>query len=208
MWGAWAGFYDVDVMDILDEAARGQRLVWCDVESTGLTAADLLLEIAAVVTEPDLSVVGEPVSIVLETDIYAALRLMPPVVHEMHTASGLLEACAQATATVRDAEAAILDYVRRWVGPRASPLCGSTIFFDRNMIARVLPELNAYLHYRHIDVSTVKELTRRWRPDVYAMLPPNEGGHRALPDILASIKEIGFYREHVFRVNAAAVALG
>lgn len=180
--------------------------MWCDVESTGLTATDWLLEIAVVVTEPDLSVVGQPVSIVLATDVPAALEIMSPYVREMHTVSGLLDACATATATMQDAEKAILDYVCAWVGPGMSPLCGSTIFFDRNMVARELPTLNAWLHYRHIDVSTVKELTRRWLPDLYAKLPPHEGTHRALADIYDSLQEIRFYRDNLF-LPSAPVAL-
>lgn len=189
-------------MNVLDEAvARGQRLVWCDAETTGLTDTDWLLEIATVVTEPDLSVVGEPVSIVLATDVPAALARMSPYVRDMHAASGLLDACATATATIQDAEKAILDYVCAWVEPGASPLCGSTIFFDRKIVTRDMATLNAWLHYRHIDVSTVKELTRRWLPDLYAKLPPRESTHRALPDILDSLREIAFYRDNVFLPN-------
>jgi len=180
--------------------------VWADVETTGLEDDAGLLEVAVVVTDSGLNVCGTPVSVVLRAP-WAQAR-MNETVRAMHTASGLLADCAEATATLIDAQDLIMDYVSAWVAPGVSPLCGSTIFFDRRMIARNLPVLNAYLHYRHIDVSTLKELVRRWFPPVYAALPRNTGtaadggaggaAHRALPDILDSIAELRFYREQVF----------
>ena len=181
------------------------NLVWADVETTGLTDDAALLEVAFVVTDSNLEVLGTPVSVVLSPGPQA-LDGMSEVVRDMHTVSGLLAEVGAATAKIHDAQEMILDYLRAWVPPGSSPLCGSTIFFDRKILTHRLPKVNDYLHYRHIDVSTLKELSRRWRPQVYELAAARQGPamatagakHRALPDILDSIAELRVYREHLF----------
>lgn len=172
-------------------------LVWADVETTGLSGQDALLEIAVVVTDADLNVCGMPVSLVLAASP-ADLARMDATVRSMHTLSGLLADCARSGTSRRDAQDQIMDYVCAWVPPGTSPLCGSTVHFDRRFITRDLPVFDAFLHYRHIDVSTVKELARRWFPQLYATQTAAAAAHRALPDILDSIIELRFYRHHLF----------
>lgn len=188
------------------------NLVWTDVETTGLADNAALLEIAVVVTDTDLEVLGTPVSVVLSPGP-GALEAMSDVVRDMHTASGLLAEVATATTKILDAQAMILDYVSAWVPVGSSPMCGSTIFFDRKILTHRLPQVNAYLHYRHIDVSTLKELARRWHPQVYELAAArNDSGtgarHRALPDILDSIAELRLYRKHLFAPESLPVAAG
>jgi oligoribonuclease len=178
--------------------ANDGRLVWIDCEMTGLDLSrDALVEIAAVVTETDLTVLGEGVDVVIKPPD-AALADMAPIVVEMHTVSGLLDAIPGGT-TLADAEAQVLAYVREHVPePKRAPLAGSSVYTDRGFIARDLPELDAHLHYRLVDVSTVKELARRWYPRAYFNSPVKQGGHRALADILESIAELRYYREAIF----------
>ncbi len=174
------------------------RLVWIDCEMTGLDLdRDALVEIAAVVTDSDLNVLGEGVDIVIRPPD-ASLVDMNQVVVDMHTASGLL-AELPAGLTLADAEAQVLAYIREHVPePRKAPLAGSSVYTDRGFIARDLPGLDAHLHYRLVDVSTIKELSRRWFPRAYFAAPAKHGGHRALADILESIEELRYYREAVF----------
>jgi oligoribonuclease len=174
------------------------RLVWIDCEMTGLDLArDALVEIAVVVTEGDLTVLGDGVDVVIRPPD-EALTGMAPVVVDMHEASGLLTAIPSGT-TLADAEAQVLAYIREHIPePRKAPLAGSSVYTDRGFIARDLPELDAHLHYRLVDVSTIKELARRWYPRAYYNAPEKRGGHRALADILESIEELRFYREAVF----------
>jgi oligoribonuclease len=174
------------------------RLVWIDCEMTGLDLErDALVEIAAVVTDSDLNVLGQGVDIVIRPPDETLVG-MNPVVVEMHTASGLLDELAGGT-TLADAEAQVLAYVREHVPePRKAPLAGSSVYTDRGYIARDMPALDAHLHYRLVDVSTIKELSRRWFPRAYFAAPAKNGGHRALADILDSIEELRYYREAVF----------
>ncbi len=174
------------------------RLVWIDCEMTGLDLdRDALVEIAVVVTDSDLNVLGEGVDIVIRPPD-ASLVDMNQVVVDMHTASGLLAELPSGT-TLADAEAQVLAYVRDHVPePRKAPLAGSSVYTDRGFIARDLPGLDAHLHYRLVDVSTIKELSRRWFPRAYFAAPAKHGGHRALADILESIEELRYYREAVF----------
>lgn len=174
------------------------RLVWIDCEMTGLDLEhDALVEIAVVVTDSELAVLGEGVDVIIKPPD-ASLVDMDPVVVEMHTASGLLDALPGGT-TLAEAEAQVLAYVREHVPEaRKAPLAGSSVYTDRGFIARDLPALDAHLHYRLVDVSTIKELSRRWYPRAYFNAPPKHGGHRALADILESIEELRFYREAVF----------
>lgn len=179
-------------------------LVWCDVETTGLKHHDQLLEIAVLVTDLDLCPLAEPVSIVLHaTD--DQLEAMEEDVKAMHRASGLYDACRMSGGTLQDARTQILDYLRVWTKPQASPMCGSNIRFDRAFLDRHLPEVDQYCHYRIIDVSGVKELVRRWFPLVYSRLPASTRSHRALPDIHESIAELQFYRKNAFRGAEPAV---
>ena len=174
-------------------------LVWIDCEMTGLDPArDVLVEIAIVVTDSELTLLDDGVDILIATDPQQ-LASMEDVVREMHTASGLLEALATATTTVEEAEQQVLDYVQRFVPERRkSPLCGNSIATDRSFLARYMPRLDDHLHYRMIDVSSIKELSRRWYPRVYFNSPVKTGGHRALADIIDSINELRYYREAVF----------
>ncbi len=174
------------------------RLVWVDCEMTGLDlGADALIEIAALVTNSNLDVLGDGLDIVIQPPA-AALAQMNEVVRKMHTTSGLLEELDAGT-TIADAQEQVLAYVRQWV-PEAgkAPLAGNTIATDRGFIARDLPLLDGHLHYRLIDVSSLKELVKRWYPRVYYAAPVKSGGHRAMADIMESLAELRYYRETVF----------
>lgn len=165
---------------------------------TGLDlAADALVEIACVVTDAELTELDTGVDLVIKPPA-EALDHMPDVVREMHTTSGLLEELAGGL-TLAQAEEQVLDYVRQHITePRKAPLCGNSIATDRSFLARDLPTLDDYLHYRMIDVSSVKELARRWYPRAYFASPAKNGGHRALADIRESIAELRYYREAIF----------
>jgi oligoribonuclease len=176
-----------------------EPLVWIDCEMTGLDPAeDALVEIAIVVTDSDLTLLDDGIDIVIATDP-AKLATMDDIVRDMHTQSGLLVALGSATTTMAEAEEQTLEYVRRFVPERRkAPLCGNSIATDRSFIARYLPKLDDHLHYRMVDVSSIKELSRRWYPRVYFNSPPKTGGHRALADIIDSINELRYYRSTVF----------
>ncbi len=174
------------------------RLVWIDCEMTGLDLErDALIEIACLVTDGTLDVLGEGLDLVIKPPP-EALDQMEDVVREMHTASGLLTELA-AGITLAEAQDQVLAYVRKYIAePRRVPLAGNSIATDRVFIARDMPELDAFLHYRMVDVSSIKELARRWYPRTYFASPPKHGGHRALADITESIQELRYYRETVF----------
>ena len=174
------------------------QLVWIDCEMTGLDLAhDALIEIACIVTDGQLVPLDEGVDLVIKPPA-EALDSMPEVVRDMHTASGLLGELA-AGITLAEAQDQVLAYVRQHVQePRKVPLCGNSIATDRTFIARDMPELDAFLHYRMVDVSSIKELARRWYPRAYFASPEKHGGHRALADIRESITELRYYREAVF----------
>jgi oligoribonuclease len=174
------------------------RLVWIDCEMTGLDLArDALIEIACLVTDGDLVVLDEGLDLIIKPPA-EALDQMENVVREMHTTSGLLAELA-AGVTLAEAQDQVLAYVRRYIGePRRVPLAGNSIATDRAFIARDMPELDAFLHYRMVDVSSIKELARRWYPRTYFASPLKRGGHRALADITESIQELRYYRETVF----------
>ena len=174
------------------------RIVWIDCEMTGLSLGDdALVEVAVLVTDADLNVLGDGVDVVIKPP-QAPLDAMDKVVVDMHTSSGLL-AEIPAGRTLAEAERAVLDYVRTWVPePRKAPLAGSSVHTDRAFLARDMPELTEHLHYRLIDVSSLKELARRWFPRVYFHTPRKHGGHRALADIRESIQELKYYREVLF----------
>ena len=174
-------------------------LVWIDCEMTGLDLGkDALIEVAALVTGPDLNVLGEGIDLVIHADD-AALDAMPEVVREMHAKSGLTEEVRRSTVTMAEAEAAVLAYIKQFVpNPRTAPLCGNSIATDRGFLARDMPALDDFLHYRMIDVSSIKELARRWYPRVYFGQPQKGLAHRALADIRESIRELEYYRRTVF----------
>ncbi|MFU8852604.1 oligoribonuclease [Micromonospora sp. SL1-18] len=174
-------------------------LVWIDCEMTGLDLGrDALIEVAALVTDPDLNVLGEGVDVVIHAD-EAALDGMPEIVRTMHDKSGLTEEVRRSTVTLAEAEDMVLDYVTTYVKDvRSAPLCGNSIATDRGFIARDMPRLDAHLHYRMIDVSSIKELCRRWYPRVYFGQPQKGLAHRALADIRESIRELEYYRRTIF----------
>jgi oligoribonuclease len=175
------------------------KLVWIDCEMTGLRLdSDKLIEIAALVTDSDLTILGEGVDVVIHADD-ADLDAMPDVVKKMHSHSGLTTEVRQSTVTLAEAEKMVLDYIREHVTSSGSaPLAGNSIATDRGFIARDMPTLDAYLHYRMIDVSSIKELSRRWYPKIYFGQPEKGLAHRALADIRESIRELKYYRETVF----------
>jgi oligoribonuclease len=174
------------------------RLVWIDCEMTGLDIErDALIEIACLVTDGDLKLLDEGIDLIIKPPA-EALEEMPEVVREMHTTSGLLAELPSGI-SLSEAGELVLGYVRGHVGEaRKAPLCGNSIATDRWFIARDMPELDAYLHYRMVDVSSIKELVRRWFPRAYFASPAKHGGHRALADILESVQELRYYREAVF----------
>ena len=174
------------------------RLVWIDCEMTGLDLEhDALIEISCVVTDGDLTLLDDGVDVIIKPPA-EALDQMSDVVRDMHTTSGLLADLPGGVA-LAEAQEVVLGYVRKHISePRKVPLCGNSIATDRWFIARDMPELDAYLHYRMVDVSSIKELVRRWYPRAYFASPDKHGGHRALADIRESVQELRYYREAVF----------
>jgi len=175
------------------------ELVWIDCEMTGLDLkSDLLIEIAVLVTDSELNVLGDGLDVVIHAGD-DALSSMVDVVARMHAKSGLVEEVRASTTDVATAESLVLDYVRTHI-PQAktAPLAGNSIATDRGFIARDMPKLDDYLHYRMIDVSSIKELCRRWYPRIYFGQPAKGLAHRALADIHESIRELRYYRETAF----------
>jgi oligoribonuclease len=174
------------------------RLVWIDCEMTGLDLTrDALVEIACIVTDGELVAVDDGIDVIIKPPA-EALETMPEVVRDMHTVSGLLSELP-AGVTVPEAQEQVLAYIRQHVPEsKKVPLCGNSIATDRSFLARDMPELDEFLHYRMVDVSSIKELARRWYPRAYFASPPKHGGHRALADIVESIRELRYYREAVF----------
>jgi oligoribonuclease len=174
------------------------RIVWIDCEMTGLDLErDALIEVAVLVTDSELEVLGEGVDVVIACPP-EALETMPDVVRDMHTSSGLLEELAGGV-TMAEAEQQVMAYVREHVPDSGkAPLAGNSVGTDRGFLARDMPVLDQHLHYRIIDVSSVKELARRWYPRAYFAAPRKQGGHRALADIVESIQELRYYRQAVF----------
>jgi oligoribonuclease len=174
-------------------------LVWMDCEMTGLDLrTDALIEVAALVTDPDLNVLGEGVDVVIHAED-ALLDGMVDVVREMHEKSGLTDEVRRSAVTVAEAQDMVMAYIAQYVPePRTAPLCGNSIATDRGFLARDMPLLDNHLHYRMIDVSSVKELCRRWYPRVYFGQPVKGLAHRALADIKESIRELKYYRQTIF----------
>jgi oligoribonuclease len=178
--------------------AVSELLVWVDCEMTGLDLAkDELVEVAVLVTDAQLQVLGNGVDLVIKPSA-SAVDQMDEFVRNMHSASGLM-AALDAGLPMREAEERVLEYVRQFVSePRKAPLAGNSIHTDRAFLVRDMPEFESYLHYRNVDVSSVKELVRRWYPRVYYQSPAKSGNHRALADVQESIEELRYYRETVF----------
>lgn len=177
-------------------STANDRLVWIDCEMTGLDLErDELCEVAVYITDFDLQLVDEEGCSIVIKPSDAALEQMNDFVTQMHTDSGLIDEIPSGV-PVEEAQERVLEYVRRFVpAARQAPLAGNTIGTDRMFLARDMPELDAHLHYRSVDVSTLKELARRWYPRVYFNAPEKHGGHRAAADILESIRELRYYRE-------------
>jgi oligoribonuclease len=175
------------------------RLIWIDLEMTGLkTDTDRIIEFALVITDHALETVAQaPVFVVHQDD--TTLDAMDAWNKATHGRSGLIDKVKAATMTEADVEAAALEFLREHVPAKASPMCGNTICQDRRFLARFMPTLEDWFHYRNLDVSTLKELVRRWKPELMKGIP-KEGKHEALADILESIDELRYYREHFLKV--------
>jgi oligoribonuclease len=178
-----------------------------DLEMTGLDpASDVIVEIATLLTDDDLNIVAEGPDLVIATPP-EQLAQMDDVVRGMHTRSGLLTAIAESTTSLAEAGEVTLAFLRQHIAaPRTVPLCGNSIGTDRRFLAAWLPEIEVFLHYRSVDVSTVKELARRWYPEAASGAPRKAGSHRALGDIKESVAELRYYRQAVFRADAAPPA--
>ena len=179
-------------------STSSDRLVWIDCEMTGLDLeVDELVEIAVVITDFELNVLDPGLSIVIKPDA-SALEAMSDFVRNMHTESGLINEIPNGV-SLAEAEYETLEYVLKFVPTsRTAPLAGNTIGTDRSFLAKFMPRLDGHLHYRSVDVSSVKELSRRWFPRIYFNAPAKNGGHRALADILESIRELDYYRRAAF----------
>jgi oligoribonuclease len=175
-------------------------LVWIDLEMTGLDPVrHVIVEIATLITDDELMIIAEGPDLVVHQPP-EALAAMEDVVRDMHTSSGLVKAIEASTTTLDEAGALTLDFIKQHVPePRTVPLSGNSIGTDRRFLAVHLPAIEDHLHYRSVDVSTVKELARRWYPDVVAGAPRKGGAHRALDDIRESVEELRYYRETVFK---------
>jgi oligoribonuclease len=175
-----------------------EYLVWIDCEMTGLNPeSECLVEIAAVITDFDLNVLDEGIDLVIKPR-EGTVEAMGDYVRKMHTDSGLIYEFASGI-DLADAEAQVLEYIKKYIpNAKTAPLAGNTIGTDRMFISRYMPALDDHLHYRNIDVSTIKELSKRWYPRAYFQAPKKDGGHRALADILESIEELKYYRKSVF----------
>lgn len=180
-------------------------LVWMDLEMTGLEPArHVIVEIATLVTDDELNIVASGPDLVIHHD-ETVLAEMDPVVVEMHTKSGLLDLIRTSSVSLEDAGAQTLEFIKAHVTEaRKVPLCGNSIGMDRRFLAAYLPEIEEYLHYRSVDVSTVKELVKRWYPALNNTRPRKVGAHRALDDIMESIAEMKYYRENVFVAAASS----
>ena len=184
-------------MSTAPSVATPQFLVWMDLEMTGLDPEkDTIIEIATIITDGDLNVVAEGPEIAIHQPAERFAQ-MDDWNKEQHTKSGLWQKVLASKVSLAEAEAQTLAFIKRFVGPRESPLCGNSIWQDRRFIARYMPLVDAHLHYRLIDVSTVKELTRRWYGDE-VKYTKEKGLHRALDDIRESVDELKFYRQHIF----------
>lgn len=180
--------------------SNDQNLVWMDLEMTGLEPdEDVIIEIATIITDSQLNIIAEgPVIAVKQPD--ALLDAMDDWNTKTHGNSGLTQRVKDSQTTCRDAELATLAFIKQYLPENTSPLCGNSIHQDRRFLVRYMPELEAYMHYRNLDVSTLKELAKRWRPELVAGFK-KKGSHQALDDIRESIAEMSYYREHFIRLD-------
>lgn len=176
------------------------RLIWIDLEMTGLdTDNDKIIEIATIITDDHLNILAEgPVLAIHQPD--TVLNAMDEWNTRQHGQSGLIQRVRRSTLTVRDAELQTLEFLKKWVTPKSSPMCGNSICQDRRFMYRLMPELEQFFHYRHLDVSSIKEIAKRWRPEIMDGLK-KEASHLALDDIRDSIRELKYYREYFFIIN-------
>ena len=182
-------------------AADNPPLIWIDCEMTGLSLTkDALIEIAVLATDAELNLLGDGVDLVIRTDA-EKLAGMSDEVRAMHTDSGLLNELSGGV-SMTEAETAILEYLQKFAVAGKSPLAGNSVGMDRNFIERDMPNLAKFLHYRTVDVSSLKELVKRWYPRVYFGAPKKTGNHRALGDIKDSIEELRYYRAQIFISNS------
>jgi oligoribonuclease len=189
----------------MTEPSAADRLVWVDLEMTGLDVErDVIVEIACIVTDAELSVLDEGVQLVVHQE-NALLSAMDDFVRAMHRRSGLLREIVASKMDVEAAETAVLEYVRKHVPAGTGVLTGNSIGVDRRFIAKYMPRLDEELHYRVVDVSSLKELCRRWYPEVHETRPPKAEKHRAHRDVLDSIEELRFYRQRLFDIAARSV---
>lgn len=180
-------------------AIEEQNLIWVDLEMTGLDPQqDVIIEIATIVTDKELKILAQgPVIAIHQSD--ELLAGMDDWNTRHHGASGLTERVRQSQSTMSDAEAETIDFLQQYVPEGASPMCGNSICQDRRFMARLMPKLEAFFHYRNLDVSTLKELASRWKPQILAGFQ-KKGAHLALDDILESIEELKYYREHFIQL--------
>ena len=183
-------------MDSQDKSSAADRLIWIDLEMTGLdTQRDAIIEIATVITDAQLNVLAEGPEFAITQDL-AMLEAMDDWNRNQHRKSGLWQRVLEQGVSMREAELKTIEFLQQWVGPKASPICGNSICQDRRFLHRCMPELERYFHYRNLDVSTLKELARRWAPQVLAGVH-KESAHTALSDVRDSIDELRYYRSRL-----------
>lgn len=189
------------------QVSKQDRIVWADCEMTGLDPdRHVLVEIAVIVTDADLNPLDEGIDLVIHAS-EEQLAEMDDFVTNMHESSGLTEQIRSSSITLQEAEQQVVEYIKRFVPVAGhAPLAGNSIATDRTFITRYMPELDEYLHYRMIDVSSIKELSRRWHPRIYNAQPAKGMAHRALADIRESIRELAFYREAMFVAESPSAA--
>ena len=179
---------------------KPSNLIWIDLEMTGLdTLNDHIIEIATLITDSQLNVIAQGPNLAIHTRD-EILANMDDWNTKQHTASGLIDRVRQASVTLQEAEQQTLAFVKQYVSPKTSPMCGNTICQDRRFLSRLMPQLEAYFHYRHLDVSTVKELAKIWAPSVFQSLNKTSA-HRALDDIKESLDELRYYRDRFFKLE-------
>lgn len=177
------------------------RILWIDMEMTGLNIEiDKIMEVACLVTDADLNILAEGPSVIINHS-ESILNGMNDWCTKQHGKSGLTQACLKSQVTIEEAENRILDFVKKYSTERQSPLAGNSVYMDRLFLRKFMPKVDSYLHYRIIDVSTVKEICRRWNPKLYKKAPKKTFSHRALDDIKESINELKFYKEHFFHTT-------
>ena len=177
-----------------------QELVWLDLEMTGLDPKrHRIIEIASIITDLDLNILAEGPDLVIHTHD-KILERMNDFVHEMHHSSGLIEEVKNSKITIEEAEKQTLEFIEKHLGTKYKPpLCGNSIGTDRRFLDDQMNKLEQRLHYRVVDVTSIKELVKRWHPEINAIVPPKKENHRALGDIIESIEELKFYRKHLFK---------